>query len=383
MNLIYADYAATTPLDTRVLEAMMPYLTTVYFNAASSHAGGMQAQAAVMKARLDVARHIGAGFDEVFFTSGATEAINIAIQGCAAMQLRQGQRRKVVSLRSEHPAVRDAISRCGDEGFDIVWLPLDHDGRVVMEEAERLIDDQVLLVSIMMVNNETGVLQDLAALSALAHRHGAIFMTDATQAYGKVPIDVESLGIDIMTFSAHKIYGPKGAGALYVRRSIISAIRPLLVGGGQENGLRSGTHNVPGIVGLASAGSIAVAHMSEEAERIAGLRMKFEAALAAIPDVTINCQHVPRVSTISNVTFGECSAERLLASIPEVACSKGSACSSAKPTPSQTLIAMGRSEAQAHATVRFSFGRLTTEDEIDRLIHLVMTAANAQLVRSM
>lgn len=383
MNLIYADYAATTPLDTRVLEAMMPYLTTVYYNAASSHAGGMQAQAAIMKARLDVARHIGAGFDEVFFTSGATEAINIAIQGCAAKHVGKGQRHTIVSVRSEHPAVRDAVGRCGEEGFEVVWLPLDRDGRVVMDEAERLMSDQVLLVSIMMVNNETGVLQDLAALAELAHRHGAMFMTDATQAYGKVPIDVDSLGIDIMTFSAHKIYGPKGAGALYVRRSVIPTIRPLLVGGGQESGLRSGTHNVPGIVGLASAGSIALACMMEEAERIAGLRARFEAALASISDVTVNCQHVPRVSTISNVTFGACSAERLLASIPDVACSKGSACSSAKPVPSQTLMAMGRSEAQAHASVRFSFGRHTTEDEIDRLIHLVTTAANEQLVRSM
>lgn len=375
MSLLYVDYAATTPLDNRVLEAMMPYLTDVYFNAASSHTGGMQAQMAVMKARMEVARHVNAGFDEIFFTSGATESINIAIQGCAASATRSpGGRTKIVSVRSEHPAVRDAVARCGEDGFEVIWLPVDHDGRVKMAEAERLIDDQVLLVSVMYVNNETGVIQEIEALSALAHRHGALFMTDATQAYGKLPVDVGAMGIDIMSISAHKIYGPKGCGALYVSREVASRIRPLIVGGGQEGGVRSGTHNVPGIVGLAAAGTIAHSCMQEESARISALRQRFENALSSVPGIVVNCAAAPRVSTISNVMFGEHSSELLLANLPEVACSRGSACSSAKQAPSQTLLAMGRTEAQAFATVRFSFGRHTTEAEIDRLIHSVTSA---------
>lgn len=372
MNLLYADYAATTPLDTRVLEAMMPYFTDVFYNAASSHAGGMQAQAAVMSSRMDVARHIGAQYDEVVFTSGATESINTAIQGCATAHVRTGgQRRAIVSVKSEHVAVRDAVARCADDGFEIRWLPVDSDGRVIMREAERLIDDTVLLVSVMLVNNETGVLQDIAALSALAHRHGALLMTDATQAYGKVRIDVDPMGIDLMAFSGHKIYGPKGVGALYVRRSVAPLLRPLMIGGGQEGGVRSGTHNVAAIVGLATAGKLAHENMDAEANAIAAMRERFEASLSQFPTVSVNCQSAPRVSTICSVTFGELPAEVILRSIPEVACSKGSACSSAKPMPSSVLTAMGRTPEQANATVRFSFGRHTTEAEIDRLIHLV------------
>lgn len=384
MSLLYADYAATTPLDSRVLEAMMPYLTDVFYNAASTHAGGMQAQMAVMKARMDVARHINAGFDEIYFTSGATEANNIAIQGCAATAARTSdERTKIVSIRSEHPAVRDAVARCAEDGFEIVWLPVDENGRVVMSEAERLIDEKVLLVSVMFANNETGVVQDIEALSSQAHRQGALFMTDATQAYGKVPIDAQALGIDIMVFSAHKIYGPKGCGVLYVRREATSRIRPLYVGGGQESGLRSGTHNVSGIVGMAAAGSVAHNCMVEESARIAALRNRFEQAISTISGAQVNCSSVPRISTISSITFGDHSVDRMLVHMPEVACSRGSACSSAKQTPSQTLIAMGRTYDQAYATVRFSFGRHTTEAEIDRLIQLVndaveKTAANSQ-----
>jgi cysteine desulfurase len=375
MSLLYVDYAATTPLDERVLEAMMPYLTSVFYNATSSHAGGMQAQGAVIRARMDVARHIGAQFDEIVFTAGATESVNIAIQGCAAGEHRlAGARRTIVSVRSEHVAVRDTVARCAEDGFEIRWLPVDADGRIIMDDAERLIDDGVLFVSVMLVNNETGVLQNLPALSALAHRHGALMMTDATQAYGKIPINVESMGIDLMAFSGHKIYGPKGVGALYVRRSAVPLVRPLMVGGGQEGGLRSGTSNVAGIVGLAAAGNIAHEALEYEAARIWALRDKFESAMEGLPNVSVNCARVPRVSTISSVTFGNKPAELLLGSMPDIACSKGSACSSSKPIPSAVLTAMGRSSEQAEATLRFSFGRHTTEADIDRLIHTVTSA---------
>lgn len=375
MDIVYVDYAATTPLDPEVLEAMKPYLTTVYYNAASSHLGGQMAQAAILTARAQVARHVGAGFDEVFFTSGATEAINIAIQGLVGGELRTPTgRHTIVSVRSEHAAVRDAVQRAEEDGFTVIWLPVDADGRVVLAEAERLINDSVLLVSVMLVNNETGVIQDVAALSDLAHRHGALFMTDATQAYGKIPIDVQKMGIDLMAFSGHKIYGPKGIGALYVRRSVAPLVRPLLVGGGQEGGMRSGTHNVPGIMGLAAAGTKAIGQMDAEMERISAHRARFEAALAQLPDVTINASGAPRIGSISSVTIGTIPAELLLIDMPEIACSKGSACSTSKPAPSPVMVAMGRTPDQAHATVRFSFGRDTTEAEVDRLIHAVTAA---------
>jgi len=381
MSLLYVDYAATTPLDERVLKAMMPYLTDVFYNATSSHAGGMQAQGAVMRSRMDIARHLGAQFDEIVFTSGATESINIAILGSTAGLTRSaGTRRTIVSVRSEHVAVRDAVSRCAEDGYEVRWLPVDTDGRIVLAEAERMIDDSVLMVTVMLVNNETGVIQNLAALSALAHRHGALMMTDATQAYGKIPINVDSMGIDLMAFSGHKIYGPKGIGALYVRRSSAPMIRPLMVGGGQEGGLRSGTPNVAGIVGLAAAGNIAHEALESEAARVWALRERFETALESLPGVSVNCARVPRVSTISSVTFGEEPAELLLGAMPDVACSKGSACSSTKPTPSTVLTAMGRSAEQAGATLRFSFGRHTTEAEIDRLIHTVTSAVEQMSV---
>ena len=381
MSLLYVDYAATTPLDERVLKAMMPYLTDVFYNATSSHAGGMQAQGAVMRSRMDIARHLGAQFDEIVFTSGATESINIAILGSTAGLTRSaGTRRTIVSVRSEHVAVRDAVSRCAEDGYEVRWLPVDTDGRIVLAEAERMIDDSVLMVTVMLVNNETGVIQNLAALSALAHRHGALMMTDATQAYGKIPINVDAMGIDLMAFSGHKIYGPKGIGALYVRRSAASMIRPLMVGGGQEGGLRSGTPNVAGIVGLAAAGNIAHEALESEAARVWALRERFETALESLPGASVNCARVPRVSTISSVTFGEEPAELLLGAMPDVACSKGSACSSTKPTPSTVLTAMGRSAEQAGATLRFSFGRHTTEAEIDRLIHTVTSAVEQMSV---
>ena len=380
MDLLYVDYAATTPVDPRVLDAMMPYLTSVYYNATSAHIGVQMAQASILGARAEVARHIGAHLDEVYFTSGATEAINIAIQGLVGGEIRRsGRRRTIVSVRSEHVAVRDAVQRAEEDGFTVIWLPVDSDGRIVMSEAERLIDESVLLVSIMMVNNETGVLQDVSALSELAHSHGALFMTDATQAYGKVPIDVQAMGIDLLAFSGHKVYGPKGIGALYVRRSLAPSLRPLMVGGGQEGGVRSGTQNVPGIIGLATAGRIALQSMREEMERISSLRSRFESAMAQLPEVTINSSGADRMAAISSVTFGTMPAELLLVDMPEIACSKGSACSTSKPTPSPVMLSMGRTPEQAHATVRFSFGRNTTDHEIDRLIQTVSAAVMKRL----
>lgn len=377
MDMIYADYAATTPVDKRVIDAMMPYLTDVFYNAASSHAAGMQAQHAVMKSRMEIAAHIGARMNEIVFTSGATEAINLAVLGAARAARSEGGsgRTTIVTARAEHAAVRDTAEYCAEHGFDVVWLPVDADGRIDLAAAALLINTSTILVSVMAVNNETGVMQDLKVLSDLAHAHGALFMTDATQAYGKLSLNVDELGIDLMTFSAHKIYGPKGVGVLFTRsrKEQTCVLEPLMYGGGQERGMRSGTLNVPGIVGLATAGSIALAEHAEESTRIRAYRDKFEQAMLALPNVSVNGFRADRSYNISNVCFHGVDADRLLLGLPHVACSKGSACSSAKPKPSPVLTAMGRSEADAHSSLRFSFGRFTTEADVDRLIKDIMT----------
>ena len=380
MDPIYADYAASTPLDKRVLDAMMPYMTDVFYNAASSHSAGMQAQHAVIKSRIDIANLIGAKMNEIIFTSGATEAINLAILGAARAAQAQGGsgRTKVVTVMSEHAAVRDCADYCAEHGFDVAWLPVDAEGCVIMEAASQIIDDTTILVSVMAVNNETGVRQDLKTLSEMAHAHGALFMTDATQAFGKMAINVDELDVDLMTFSGHKIYGPKGVGALFARarKDRTCALEPLMFGGGQERGIRSGTLNVPGIVGLAAAASLSLTEHDTESVRIQSLRNRFEAAMLSLPDVRINGLGADRGYNISNVCFHGVEADLLLLNLAHVACSKGSACSSAKPKPSPVLTAMGRSEADAHSSLRFSFGRFTTESDVDRLIHDVSQAHN-------
>lgn len=365
---IYADNAATTPLDPLVLEAMMPYLTDVYYNASSSHWGGMMAQQAVMKARMDVARHIGAKMNEIVFTSGSTEAINLAIVGCARKHAEE--RRHVVTVATEHSAVLDATRYLADRGWRVTFLGVDEQGMVNVDELRDAVTSDTLLVSVMAVNNETGVKHDLAPLSEIAHAQGAMFMTDATQAYGKMPLDVDAMGIDLLTCSGHKIYGPKGVGALFVRqrKDMTCTFEPMFYGGGQERGHRSGTLNVPGIVGLAAAGERALATMADDTARVGALRDRFERAMLTLPQTRVNGAEGVRSYNISNVTFGGTDVERMMLELPHVAVSMGSACHSAHATPSHVLSAMGRTPAEAGASLRFSFGRFTTDDEVDRLI---------------
>jgi len=382
--MIYADYAATTPVDPAVLDAMLPYLRDVYFNASSTHAGGMMVQQAVMKARMQVAAHIGARMTEIVFTSGATEAINLAILGAARQAERNGStRRRIVTVATEHAAVIDASTYLSERGWDVVFLGVDRNGRLNVEEVGQHVNGDTLLLSVMTVNNETGVYQDLEPLAAIAHANGAFFMTDATQAYGKMPLHVDEIGIDLMTFSGHKIYGPKGVGVLFIRnrKDAVCEIEPMFYGGGQERGVRSGTLNVPGIVGLAVAGEIAHACMEADATRISALRDRFEAGLEGLEGVHINGHRLKRSATTSNVTFSTIDADVLLLSLPDVCASKGSACSSAKPKPSHVLTAMGRSPEAASCTLRFSFGRFTTDAEVDQLIADVRSAhRNAEKV---
>lgn len=372
MDLIYADYAATTPTDPRVLEVMMPYFTESFFNAASGHRGGQTAQRAVMKARMDIARHLGGVMNEIIFTSGSTEGINLAIIGAArAAQAEGGSgRRKIVTMKTEHPAVRDAAEYCMRMGCEVVYLPVDTEGRVDVDAARASIDDQTILVSVMIVNNETGVVQDIRPIADIAHQHGALFMTDATQAYGKIRLDVDELGVDILTISGHKIYGPKGVGALYVRarKKFLCPIEPMMYGGGQEYGFRSGTLNVPGIVGLASAGEIAIDSLVDESRRINALRERFEREILQLPGTRVNGSGACRNYNISNVMFQGGNVDALMREMPFVACSKGSACSTAKSTASSVLLAMGRTEQEANSSLRFSFGRSTTEHDVVRLL---------------
>jgi len=378
MELIYADYAATTPTDPRVVEEMMPYFSELFYNAASTHHGGMQAQRVVMKARMDIARHIGGVMNEIIFTSGSTEGLNLAIIGAARAALAEGGsgRRTIVTMQTEHAAVRDAAEYCRLLGCTIVYLPVDSDGCVDMDAAEQHINADTILVSMMMVNNETGVVQDLKKISQFARRHGALFMTDATQGYGKLPINVDELGVDILTLSGHKIYGPKGIGAVYIRqrRSFLCPIEPMMRGGGQEFGYRSGTINVPGVIGLATAGELAITTMVDESRRINGLRDHFERELCKLPRVSINGSGACRNYNISNVMFEGTNVDAMMRDMPSVACSKGSACSSAKTKVSPVLLAMGRTEEQANCSLRFSFGRNTTEQDVNRLLQEINRA---------
>jgi cysteine desulfurase len=380
--MIYADNAATTPVDPEVLHAMLPFFTTTYGNASSNHAAGLAAAQAVMTSRAAVAKTIGAKLNEIVFTSGATEAINLAILGCAMRHAQYG-RSNIVTVRSEHPAVRDAAQQAERHGCTVTWLDVDADGRVEPSALQEAVSNNTLLVSIMVVNNETGVCQDLAPLSAIAHKAGAMFMTDATQAWGKIPLNVDELGIDLMTFSGHKIYAPKGVGALFVRqrKEHSCVLDPMQFGGGQENGLRSGTLNVPGIVALAKAGTMAMECMEADAARIAHLRDVFEHALVERLGVRVNGAAAKRSSTISNITFGpDVDVDLLVLSMPHVAVSKGSACSSAKPKPSPVLTAMGRTPQECSRSLRVSFGRFTTPDDCQNLIDAFLAAhENARL----
>lgn len=374
MDSIYADYNATTPVDPRVVEAMMPYLTDVFYNASSTHAAGMEAQRVVMQARMQVASHIGGRMNEVIFTSGATEAINLAILGMARHET--SERRRIVTCRTEHAAVVDACTYLETRGWPVTWLGVDGDGRIDIDEVRNALGSDTLLLSVMAVNNETGVKQDLRELATLAHAAGAYFMTDATQAYGKMAIDVDDIGIDLMTFSGHKIYAPKGVGALYVRsrKECTCELEPLQYGGGQERGIRSGTLNVPGIVALAHAGAVAHECLASDAERIGALRDRFEAAIMRLHGVHVNGRHEHRNYGTSNVRFDGTDVDIMLMYMPHVAVSKGSACASAKPKPSHVLTAMGQTAEQAACTLRFSFGRFTTSDDIDRLVAAITHA---------
>jgi len=357
---------------------MLPYFSEVYGNPATGlHIQGRKAARAIDEAREQVAVLINCRPGEIIFTGGATESNNLAILGLARAN-RHSARTRIVTSAVEHKAVLLPCRRLQEEGYELVMLPVDRQGRISIEAAEAAINDQTLLVSVQAANNEVGTIQPIAQIAEIAHRHGAIIHCDAAQAVGKIPIDLTSQdwSVDLLSISAHKLYGPKGVGALFIRNGPHSYhIEPLLYGGGQESGLRSGTANVPGIVGFGEACRICKAELEEESRRIAGLRDSFEQALlATLPSLKINARRGPRLPNTSSLTFPGIDADALLLSLPEVMMGTGSACSSGAPEPSHVLLAMGLSRAEASSTVRASLGRFTTASQIERATKLIVAA---------
>jgi cysteine desulfurase len=360
---IYLDHHATTPVDPRVLEAMLPYFGPRFGNAASrSHRFGWEAEKAVEQARRRVAALAGAAPREIVFTSGATESVNLALKG--AIEACRGRGNHLIAMATEHKAVLDTIRRLERSGVSATLLPCDPDGLLDLERLEQAIRPETVLVSIMHANNEIGVIQRVDAIGALCRRHGVLFHCDAAQSFGKIPVSVRDDSIDLMSLSAHKLYGPKGVGALCIRRGLAPAAQ--MDGGGHEFGFRSGTLNVPGIVGFGEACAIAAAEMAAEAARMTMLRDGLLARLQSdVSAVKVNGSMTRRLPGNVNVRFPGVDAEALLMSLPEIALSTGSACSSASVEPSHVLRALGLSPAEARSSVRIGIGRFNTEEEID------------------
>ncbi|REJ84985.1 MAG: cysteine desulfurase [Bacteroidetes bacterium] len=368
MQPIYLDNNATTKIDDRVLKAMLPYLTDKFGNAASStHSFGWIAKDAVEQSREKIAALISADSSEIIFTSGSTESINLAIKGVYDLYHRKGKH--IIITASEHKAVLDTCKYLEKQGAEISMLSVNEAGLIDIEELENMIRPDTILVSVIMANNETGVIQDMKKISEVVHNKNSILMSDTTQACGKIPVNVNELGIDLLCMSAHKMYGPKGVAALFVRRKGPRvSINAQIHGGGHEKDLRSGTLNVPGIVGLGAACEIAAKEMKDDAVRISALRDKLEKEIMESGNISINGDVKQRLPNTSNLCFHNIKASGLLKKMPEIALATGSACTSAIPQPSHVLMAMGLTEENAYSSIRFSLGRFTTEKEIEIVI---------------
>lgn len=367
---IYLDYSATTPVDPRVAQKMIPYLTEQFGNPASrSHAFGWDAEKAVENAREEVAKLVNADPKEIVWTSGATEAINLALKGAAHFYKAKGKH--LITVRTEHKAVLDTMRELEREGYEVTYLTPEPNGLLDLEKFKAAIRPDTILVSVMYVNNEIGVIQDIPAIGEICRDKGIIFHVDSAQATGKVVIDLASLKVDLMSFSAHKTYGPKGIGALYVRRKPRVRLEAQMHGGGHERGMRSGTLATHQIVGMGEAFRIAREEMAAENERIRMLRDRLLKGLSDIEEVHINGDMEHRVPHNLNISFNFVEGESLLMAIKDLAVSSGSACTSASLEPSYVLRALGRSDELAHSSIRFSVGRFTTEQEIDYAIELL------------
>jgi len=374
MNLpIYMDNHATTRVDPRVLEAMLPYFNQIYGNAASrNHRFGWEAEEAVEKGRKQVADLINAAAKEIIFTSGATESDNLAIKGVAWMYREKGNH--IVTVPTEHKAVLDTCKRLEKEGYQVTYLPVQKDGLINLDDLKAALTGRTILVSVMAANNEIGVLQPIAEIGKLCHERGILFHTDAVQGVGKIPLDVQAMDIDLMSISAHKMYGPKGVGALYVRRKNPRVqLTPSIDGGGHERGMRSGTLNVPGIVGLGKACEISKQEMATESDGLRAWRDRLrDGILSQLDEVYVNGSLEHRLPNNLNVSFAYVEGESLLMGINDIAVSSGSACTSATLEPSYVLKALGVGDDLAHTSIRFGLGRFNTEEEVDYVIGRVV-----------
>lgn len=369
---VYLDNNATTPCDPRVVEAMIPYFTENFGNAASrNHPFGWAAEEAVDYAREQVAKLVGADPKEIIFTSGATEADNLAIKGVFEMYSSKGNH--IITATTEHKAVLDTCKHIEKLGGEVTYLQVKRDGLIDLSELEAAIKPATILISIMYGNNEIGVIQPIREISAIAKKHGVLFFTDAVQAVGKIPVNVQKDGIDLMAFTAHKMYGPKGIGALYVRRKNPRVkVTAQVDGGGHERGMRSGTLNVPGIVGFGKAAELARLEMDQDAKRLSSLRDKLEGELLKIEETYVNGNREHRLPHVTNISFKHVEGEGLLMGFNKnIALSSGSACTSASLEPSYVLKALGLGDDLAHSSLRFGLGRFTTEDQIDYTIEQV------------
>jgi cysteine desulfurase len=373
---VYLDNNATTPMDPRVLEAMLPYFTEKFGNAASrNHAFGWAAEEGVDYAREQVAQLIGANEKEIIFTSGATEADNLGIKGVFEMYQDKGNH--IITTLTEHKAVLDTCKHLEKQGAKVTYLPVKEDGLIDLKELEAAMTPQTILVCIMYGNNEIGVIQPVKDIAAIAHKHGALFMTDATQTVGKIPVNVDADGIDLMAFTGHKMYGPKGVGALYVRRKNPRVkVTAQMDGGGHERGMRSGTLNVAGIVGFGKAAEICRLEMDAEAKRLAALRDKLQSSLLELEESYVNGNTEHRLPHVANISFKYVEGEGLMMAMKDLAVSSGSACTSASLEPSYVLKSLGLSDDLAHSSIRYGLGRFTTEEEVDYAIQVTKKAVN-------
>jgi cysteine desulfurase len=372
---IYLDYNASTPCDQQVVDAMLPYFSQHFGNASSKgHAHGWYAEDAVSQSREQVASLIGADAKEIIFTSGATESINLAIQGLAQLHDKKGKH--IITVATEHKAVLDVCAHLQGQGYEITYLPVDAFGMIALEQLEDCIRKDTIMIAAMYANNETGVIHPVADIGHIAQKHSIPFFCDATQAVGKVSVDVDADCIDMMAFSAHKMYGPKGVGALFIKkRNPLLDISPLVFGGGHERKLRSGTLNVPGIVGMGKAAELCQTMMASEAKRLQELRDMFWREIGAIEGVEWNGQKDQSLSHVANICFNIQGGDKLIKMLSKhVSVSSGAACSSAAVEPSHVLKAMGVSDAKAHSSIRFSFGRFTTLQEMTTAIEAIKKA---------
>ena len=368
---IYMDYHATTPVDPRVFDAMLPYFREEFGNAASrSHAFGWRAEEAVEKSREEVAKLIGAQGKEIVWTSGATESDNLAIRGVAEFYKDRGNH--IITAVTEHKAILDTCKRLEKQGCTVTYLPVDADGRVNPQSVAAAMTAKTILVSIMLANNEIGTVNPVAEIGAIAKAGGAFFHIDAVQGVGKIPFDVNACHADLVSLSAHKMYGPKGVGALYVRRKPRVRLVPIIDGGGHERGMRSGTLNVTGIVGFAKAAELCRLEMAEEGRRVLALRERLRKGIEArVPNTCVNGSLEHRLPGNLNISFAFVEGEAMMMSLKDVAVSSGSACTSASLEPSYVLRALGVPEEMAHTSIRFGLGRFTTEEEVDYVVDLV------------